>query len=80
MVNNNFHIKPLIQAFQSVGSYQLLGLSNNYFSIYGGNRYDFLEIEIDTDILRTLGEVLGKEDKILNNPSLVRISVFMLSN
>jgi len=61
VVNNSFHIKPLIQAFQHVESYQLLGLSHNNFSLYQGNKYGFSEIEIDSDISRTLGEVLGKQ-------------------
>lgn len=61
VVNNSFHIKPLIQAFQSVERYQLLGLSHNNFSLYQGNRYGFSEIEISPDIPRTLEDALGKQ-------------------
>ena len=67
VVNTSFHIKPLIQAFQSVERYQLLGLSRNNFSVYQGNRYGFSEIEIDSDIPRTLRDVLGKQQ---TEPSL----------
>ncbi|MFA9379208.1 MAG: hypothetical protein ACERKZ_21040 [Lachnotalea sp.] len=67
VVNNSFHIKPLIQAFQSVENYQLLGLSQNNFTLYQGNRYGFSEIEIDSDIPRTLEAVLGKQQ---TDPSL----------
>jgi hypothetical protein len=69
VVNNSFHIKPLIQAFQSVESYQLLGLSRNNFSLYQGNRYGFSEIGIGPDIPRTLGAVLGKQQ---TEPSLTQ--------
>ncbi|MBK5254277.1 MAG: hypothetical protein JJE03_07480 [Peptostreptococcaceae bacterium] len=69
VVNKRFHIKPLIKAFQSVGNYQLLLLSKNDFSIYQGNRYGFSEIEIDSDIPRTLEAVLGKQ---LTDPSVTQ--------
>lgn len=38
VVTNSFHIKPLIKAFQSTESYQLLGLSRENFALYQGNR------------------------------------------
>ncbi|MFO7612051.1 MAG: hypothetical protein R6W99_06160 [Clostridia bacterium] len=60
-VANSFHIKPLIKAFQSVESYQLLGLSRNNFTLYQGNRYGFSEVELIPDAPRTLDEVLGKQ-------------------
>lgn len=60
-VGNRFHIMPLVQAFQSMESYQLLGLSRTNFSLYQGNKYGFSEIVIDLDIPRTLEQVLGKE-------------------
>lgn len=60
-VGNRFHIMPLVQAFQSMESYQLLGLSRTNFSLYQGNKYGFSEIVIDPDIPRTLEQVLGKE-------------------
>lgn len=61
VVAKSFHIKPLVQAFQSVESYQLLGLSRNSFALYQGNRYGFSEIEIDPEIPVTLEDVLGKQ-------------------
>lgn len=60
-VANSFHIKPLIKAFQSVESYQLLGLSRNNFTLFQGNRYGFSEIKLDPGTPRTLEEVLGKQ-------------------
>lgn len=67
VVNNSFHTKPLIQAFQYGENYQILGLSHNNFSLYQGNRYGFSEIEIDSDVPRNLVAVLGKQQ---THPSL----------
>lgn len=60
-VSDSFHIKPLLKAFQSVESYQLLGLSRNNFTLYQGNRFGFAEIALPADTPRTLEEVLGKQ-------------------
>lgn len=61
VVANNFHIKPLIKAFQSIENYQLLGLSRENFSLYQGNRLGFEEIAIHQDTPRTMEQVLGKQ-------------------
>jgi len=61
VVANNFHIKPLIKAFQSIENYQLLGLSRENFSLYQGNRLGFEEIAINQDTPRTMEQVLGKQ-------------------
>ena len=60
-VANNFHIKPLIKAFQSIENYLLLGLSRENFSLYKGNRFGFEEIAINKDVPRTLEQVLGDQ-------------------
>jgi hypothetical protein len=60
-VANSFHIKPLINAFQSMENYQLLGLSRNNFTLYQGNKYGFSEIGLPLDTPRTLEEVLGDQ-------------------
>ncbi len=70
-VADSFHIKPLIKAFQSTESYQLLGLSRNNFTLYQGNRYGFSEIALPPDTPRTLEEVLGKQ---LTDPYLSHAS------
>jgi len=61
VVANSFHIKPLLQAFQSIENYQLLGLSRKNFTLYQGNRYGFSEIKIDPDTPRTVQDVLGDQ-------------------
>ncbi|NLA72057.1 MAG: hypothetical protein GX850_06530 [Clostridiaceae bacterium] len=61
VVSNSFHVKPLLQTFQSLENYQLLGLSRENFVLYQGNRYGFQEVEIDPDIPRTMTDVLGDQ-------------------
>jgi hypothetical protein len=60
-VANSFHIKPLIKAFQSMESYQLLGLSRKNFTLYQGNKHGFSEIDLSVEAPRTLEEVLGEQ-------------------
>lgn len=71
VVANSFHIKPLLQVFQSTENYQLLGLSRENFTLYQGNRYGFHEIRIDPDTPRTMRDVLGNQfsDATLSNGS-----------
>lgn len=61
VVANSWHIKPLIRAFQSARKFHILGLNRKNFVLYEGNRYGFKEIEIDSDVPRTVEEVLGDE-------------------
>jgi len=70
-VAESFHIKPLIKAFQSMESYQLLGLSRNNFTLYQGNRNGFSEIALPPDTPRTQEEVLGNQltDSYLSHAS-----------
>jgi len=61
VVANSFHIKPLVQAFQSVESYQLLGLSRTRCNIYMGNRYGFSKIVTGSDFPSALEDVVGEQ-------------------
>jgi hypothetical protein len=67
VIGDSYQIKPLIKAFQSTESYQLLGLSRENFTLYQGNRYGFEEIAIAQDAPRTMTEVLGDQ---LSDPHL----------
>lgn len=60
-VANSFHIKPLLQAFQSMSEYHVLGLSRNHFSLYQGNRNGFTKINMDPKLDMTRDAVLGKQ-------------------
>ena len=59
VVANSFHTKPLMKAFQSVESYQLLGLSRTRCDIYQGNRYGFSKIVTGPDFPSVMEEVVG---------------------
>ncbi|NLY44808.1 MAG: hypothetical protein GX053_02290 [Tissierella sp.] len=61
VVSDSFHIKPLIRNFQSADRYHVLGLNREEFTLFEGNRYGFDEVEISTDIPRTIKEALGEE-------------------
>lgn len=61
LVSDRFYIKPLIRYFQSADRYQLLGLNRKEFRLYEGNRYILDEIELPSDIPRTIEEALGDE-------------------
>ena len=61
VVSNSYHIKPLLQAFQSIENFQLLGLNRENFTLYQGNRFGFNEIKMDPDTPRALQDVLGDQ-------------------
>jgi len=61
VVSDSFHIKPLIRFYQSMDRFQLLGLSQNDFTLYEGNRYGVDSIELDPGTPVTMKEVLGEE-------------------
>ena len=61
VVSDSFHIKPLIRNFQSADRYHVLGLNREEFTLFEGNRYGFDEVEIGTDIPKTIKEALGEE-------------------
>jgi len=59
VVADDFHITPLIRAFQSSEQYLLLGLGGNEFSLYQGNRYEIKPIELPAGTPTTMNEILG---------------------
>ncbi|HBT18933.1 MAG TPA: hypothetical protein DEA52_02630 [Clostridiaceae bacterium] len=59
-VSHNFYVKPLINAYQSDDSYQVLSLNKNDFTLYEGNRYAIREVEIPKEEKKTLKDVVGK--------------------
>lgn len=58
-VSDSFNLKPLIKIFQSMGKYQLLGLSRSEFSLYEGDMDGLVEIEMDSETPQTIEQVLG---------------------
>jgi hypothetical protein len=61
VVANSFHTKPLQRFMQSVGRYQVLGLSLNKIQLFEGNRDALDEIDPAPGVPRTITEALGNE-------------------
>ena len=61
VVAGSFHTKPLRRFLQSVGRYQVLGLSLEKIQLFEGNRYTLDEIDPAPEVPRTISEALGAE-------------------
>jgi hypothetical protein len=61
VVADSFHIKPLQRFLQTVGRYQVLGLSLSKIQIFEGNRDALDEIDPAPGVPRTITEALGDE-------------------
>ena len=61
IVADSFHTKPLRRFLQSVGRYQVLGLSRQKIHLFEGNRDVLDEIEPAPGVPRTITEALGDE-------------------
>lgn len=61
MVADRFHIKPLIQYFQTANTFCLLGLGSTGFSLFEGNRYGVKEIDLGEEITKEIEEINGEE-------------------
>lgn len=58
---DSFHTKPLIQAFQALDQYQLLGLNSREFDLFQGNRNGIDQLALPPGTPRTITEVLGDQ-------------------
>ncbi len=61
VVADSFHTKPLRRFLQSVGHYQVLGLSLQKIGLFEGNRDALDEIDPAPGVPRTITEALGEE-------------------
>ena len=61
VVADSFHTKPLRRFLQSVGHYQVLGLSLQKIGLFEGNRDSLDEIELAQGVPQTVTEALGDE-------------------
>jgi len=61
VVADSLHIKPLLQYMQSVDRYHILGLSLHEIRLFEGTRYSLSEVELPSDIPKTITEALGDE-------------------
>jgi len=62
VVADSFHTKPLRRFLQSVGRYQVLGLSLQKIQFFEGNRDALDEIDPAPGVPRTITEALGEEE------------------
>lgn len=58
-VSKNFYVKPLLNAYQTDDSYQILALNKTSFTLYEGNRYGIREVELPEEERKTLKDVVG---------------------
>lgn len=58
---DTFHTKPLRRFLQSADRYQVLGLSLSKIRLFEGNRHALDEIELKSEVPRTMVEALGEE-------------------
>ncbi len=61
VVASNFHVKPLRRLLQSIGQYQVLGVSLKNIQLFEGNRDSLDEIAVAPGVPRTMIEALGSE-------------------
>lgn len=61
VVADSFHTKPLRRFLQSVGRFQVLGLSRREIRLFEGDRDVIDEIELASGVPRTATEALGDE-------------------
>lgn len=61
IVADSFHTKPLRRFLQSVGRYQILGLSLRGIQLFEGNRDALDEVDLEPGVPRTITEALGDE-------------------
>ncbi len=58
-VSNTFYIKPLLNAYQTDDSFQILALFKDDFKLYEGNRYSLREVPIPEDEYKSQKDVVG---------------------
>lgn len=61
IVADSFHTKPLRQYLQSTDRYHVLGLTQHEVRLFEGNRHSLVEIELASNVPKTMIEALGDE-------------------
>jgi len=61
VVAESFHIKPLLNVYQSTDRYHVLALSRKSVTLYGGDRNGLDVIDTHADVPLTLEDALGSE-------------------
>jgi len=58
-VADTFYIKPLLNAYQTDDSFQILALNKSDFTLYEGNRYALRKVDLPEDQQKSLKDVVG---------------------
>jgi len=58
-VSDTFYIKPLLNAYQTDDSFQILALNKNDFTLYEGNRYALRKVDLPEEEQKSLKDVVG---------------------
>lgn len=61
VVSDRFHLRPLRRTLQSLGHYQVLGLSMQKIRLFEGNRNALDEVDLAPGVPHTIDDALGKE-------------------
>ena len=61
IVSDSFHLKPLKKYLQTADRYHVLCVDRNEIKLYEGNRNQLDEVELRSEIPRTIQEALGEE-------------------
>ena len=71
-VADTFYIKPLLNAYQTDDSFQILALNKSDFTLYEGNRYAIRKVDLPEDQHKSLKDVVGyfTEDNNLQGSSV----------
>jgi len=71
-VADTFYIKPLLNAYQTDDSFQILALNKSDFTLYEGNRYAIRKVDLPEDQKKSLKDVVGyfTEDNNLQGSSV----------
>ncbi|MCX6049404.1 MAG: hypothetical protein NT075_30255 [Chloroflexi bacterium] len=67
LVNQRFHIKPLLPILQGDGRFYLLNLDQKQVQLFQGTRYSLSELELGPDLPKSLAEELQYDE---NGPDL----------
>jgi hypothetical protein len=61
VVADSFHTKPLLRVLQAADRFQILALNRHQARLYEGNRHAIDEVELASEVPRTLEDALGHE-------------------
>lgn len=61
IVSDSFHIKPMVEYYQAIETFQILALEAESFALFQGNHLDIKPMVLSEEVETTLKEVLGSQ-------------------